>query len=152
MIQFFFDSSIHDNGEFVPKELTLRAVTSQYTSIFDYLGFLSPALAGTKRYRAEGWNWCYSEKPQGPGGEDWRRDYIQQAGPTIVLRARARFICFGPIFTRYLARSICFGPNMEFQCGRAQQAVFGPNCGPIPYNLGPFYIQESDCINNGFAV
>ena len=45
----FFDANIHDIDEFVPKELTLKIVTSKYASIFDYLGFLSPALAGTKR-------------------------------------------------------------------------------------------------------
>ena len=45
----FFDAEIHKIDEFVPKELTLKLVTSKYASIFDYLGFLSPALAGTKR-------------------------------------------------------------------------------------------------------
>ena len=44
-----FNADIHDIDDFVPKELNLRSVTSKYASIFDYLGFLSPALAGMKR-------------------------------------------------------------------------------------------------------
>ena len=44
----FYDSDVHDMNEFVPKNLTLRIVTSKFGAIFDYLGFLSPVLARTK--------------------------------------------------------------------------------------------------------
>ena len=44
----FFDSDLHEMEEFVPKDLSLRMVTSKFGAIFDYLGFLSPALARTK--------------------------------------------------------------------------------------------------------
>ena len=44
----FFDPDVHKMDEFVPRDLNLRLVTSKYGAIFDYLGFLSPALARTK--------------------------------------------------------------------------------------------------------
>ena len=44
----FYDPDVHDMNEFVPKDLTLRTVTSKFGAIFDYLGFLSPVLARTK--------------------------------------------------------------------------------------------------------
>ena len=74
----FFDADIHNIEEFVPKDLTLRLVTSKFASIFDYLGFLSPALARAKRLlRATckatiGWNDSMSQDLR----DKWLKEFV----------------------------------------------------------------------------
>ena len=74
----FYDPEIHDIDKFVPRELSLRHVTSKYSSIFDYLGFLSPALACTKLLlrktvkETSGWDTAISSKLR----SKWLKEFL----------------------------------------------------------------------------
>ena len=104
----FFNADIHSIEEFVPKDLTLRLVTSKFASIFDYLGFLSPALARAKRLlRATckatiGWNDSMSQDLR----DKWLKEFVfieklrglkykRAKMPEDAIDSRMRILCGG---------------------------------------------------------